>query len=77
MRLLLIEDEKEMADSLSTTLGRQGIVVDHMMRLGDAMELARQHVYDAILLDRRLPDREGLPLFPSCAGPVSIRRSFY
>lgn len=59
MRLLLIEDEKEMADALSTTLGKQGIVIDHTMRLGDAMELARQHVYDAILLDRRLPDGEG------------------
>ncbi|SOC92122.1 DNA-binding response regulator, OmpR family, contains REC and winged-helix (wHTH) domain [Rhizobium sp. AN5] len=64
MRLLLIEDEKEMADALSTTLGKQGIVIDHTMRLGDAMELARQHVYDAILLDRRLPDGEGLTFIP-------------
>lgn len=64
MRLLLIEDEKEMADALSATLGKQGIVIDHTMRLGDAMELARQHVYDAIMLDRRLPDGEGLTFIP-------------
>ena len=64
MRLLLIEDEREMADALSATLGKQGIVIDHTMRLGDAMELTRQHVYDAILLDRRLPDGEGLALIP-------------
>ncbi|MDO3444597.1 response regulator transcription factor [Agrobacterium sp. V1] len=64
MRLLLIEDEREMADALSATLGKQGIVIDHTMWLGDAMELTRQHVYDAILLDRRLPDGEGLALIP-------------
>ena len=64
MRLLLIEDEKEMADALTATLGRQGIVIDHTMWLGDAMELTRQHVYDAILLDRRLPDGEGLAFIP-------------
>ena len=64
MRLLLIEDEQEMADALTATLGRQGIVIDHTMWLGDAMELTRQHVYDAILLDRRLPDGEGLTFIP-------------
>ncbi|NTB99630.1 response regulator transcription factor [Agrobacterium tumefaciens] len=64
MRLLLIEDEKAMADALTATLGRQGIVIDHTMWLGDAMELTRQHVYDAILLDRRLPDGEGLAFIP-------------
>lgn len=31
MRLLLIEDEKAMADALTATLGRQGIVIDHTM----------------------------------------------
>lgn len=64
MRLLLIEDEKEMADALSTALGKQGIVIDHTMFLADAAELIRQNVYDAILLDRRLPDGEGLEFIP-------------
>lgn len=64
MRILLIEDEKEMADALSAALGKQGILLDHTMLLGDALELTRQHAYDAILLDRRLPDGEGLSLIP-------------
>jgi DNA-binding response OmpR family regulator len=34
------------------------------MLLDDAIELTRQHVYDAILLDRRLPDGEGLTFIP-------------
>ena len=64
MRILLIEDEKEMAAALSAALSRQGIVLDHTMLLADALELTRQHVYDAILLDRRLPDGEGLSFIP-------------
>jgi two-component system response regulator QseB len=64
MRILLVEDEKQMAEALSAALGRQGIVIDHTMLLADAVELTRQNVYDAILLDRRLPDGEGLAFIP-------------
>ncbi|RCS23567.1 DNA-binding response regulator [Phyllobacterium salinisoli] len=64
MRLLLIEDEKELAIALSGALGKHGIVTDHTMHLADAVELTRQNVYDAILLDRRLPDGEGLTFIP-------------
>jgi DNA-binding response OmpR family regulator len=65
MRLLLIEDEKELGDALSAALSKQGIVIDHAVRLGDACELTRQNTYDAILLDRRLPDGEGLTFIPT------------
>ncbi|SFU17138.1 response regulator transcription factor [Mesorhizobium sp. YR577] len=64
MRLLLIEDEKELADALSAALSKRGIVTDHTMQLADACELTRQNTYDAILLDRRLPDGEGLTFIP-------------
>ncbi|TCQ97339.1 response regulator transcription factor [Neorhizobium sp. JUb45] len=64
MRLLLIEDEKELADALTAALSKQGIVIDHTMRLADAHELTRQNIYDVILLDRRLPDGEGLTFIP-------------
>lgn len=64
MRILLVEDEKQMAEALSAAMTRHGIVIDHTLRLGDAFELTRQNEYDAILLDRRLPDGEGLSLIP-------------
>lgn len=64
MRILLVEDEKEMAEALSAALGKQGVVIDHTMCLADAAELTRQNTYDAILLDRRLPDGEGLDFIP-------------
>ncbi|WP_420963134.1 response regulator transcription factor [Brucella sp. IR073] len=65
MRLLLIEDERELANALSAALGKHGIVTDHTMHLADALELTRQNDYDAILLDRRLPDGEGLSFIPT------------
>lgn len=64
MRLLLVEDEKELADALTAALEKQGVVIDHAMLLADAHELTRQNTYDAILLDRRLPDGEGLTFIP-------------
>jgi DNA-binding response OmpR family regulator len=64
MRLLLVEDEKELADALTVALEKQGVVIDHAMLLADAHELVRQNAYDAILLDRRLPDGEGLTFIP-------------
>jgi DNA-binding response OmpR family regulator len=65
MRLLLVEDEKELADALMAALSKQGIVIDHAMLLADAGELIRQNTYDVILLDRRLPDGEGLTFIPT------------
>lgn len=64
MKILLIEDEMELASALSTALDKHGIVTDHTISLDDAIELTRQNAYDAILLDRRLPDGEGLTLIP-------------
>jgi two-component system, OmpR family, response regulator QseB len=64
MKLLLIEDEKQLAAALATALAKHGIVIDHTARLADAFELTLQNDYDAILLDRRLPDGEGLTLVP-------------
>lgn len=64
MRLLLIEDEKELAAALAVALSKHGIVTDQTARLADAFELTLQNDYDAILLDRRLPDGEGLTLIP-------------
>ena len=64
MRILLVEDELEMASVLKTALRRQDVVVDHAANLADAEAMVRFGAYDAIVLDRRLPDGEGLTLIP-------------
>ena len=64
MRVLLVEDEKDMAAVLTSALSRHDIVVDHARTLEIAEEASRSGVHDAVLLDRKLPDGDGLSLIP-------------
>ncbi len=65
MRVLLIEDELRLAESLRTVLERERFVVDHADRLAVAREAALAAEFDLVLLDRALPDGEGLSLVPT------------
>ncbi|WP_408908345.1 response regulator, partial [Variovorax paradoxus] len=60
MRILLLEDEPEMASVLLTALHRRGILVDHAATLADGARHVEATPYDALVLDRRLPDGDGL-----------------
>ena len=62
MRVLLVEDEPEMAAALIVALKNYDMVVDHISTLADAEEAASINDYGAILLDRQLPDGDGLTL---------------
>ena len=62
MRILFVEDEENLRDMLQTSLSRQGIIVDPAPTLAIAREAVLSTDYDAIVLDRTLPDGEGLTL---------------
>ncbi|MFN4210099.1 MAG: response regulator transcription factor [Devosia sp.] len=64
MRILLVEDEMNMAAALTAALSRHDIVVDHARTLEIAEEACRSGVHDAVLLDRKLPDGDGWSLIP-------------
>jgi two-component system OmpR family response regulator len=64
LRILLLEDEPEMASALRGALHAYDAVVDHVSTLADADEAARSSSHDAILLDRQVPDGDGLSLIP-------------
>jgi DNA-binding response OmpR family regulator len=64
MRILLVEDEAEMADALVSALKRYDMVVDHAPTLAEAEEAISADVHAAVLLDRQLPDGDGLTLIP-------------
>lgn len=65
MRILLVEDETEFADTVRGALEREKYVVDHADRLALAREASRLNPYDLVLLDRTLPDGDGLSLLPA------------
>jgi DNA-binding response OmpR family regulator len=61
-RILLIEDHGRMARLISKGLTDAGIAVDVFDRLDTAWDAVQQIPYEALVLDRGLPDGEGLAL---------------
>jgi len=64
MRILLIEDELRLADALGSALRRERFVVDHVSGLDAARDAIAIADFDLVLLDRTLPDGEGLSALP-------------
>ena len=64
MRILLVEDEIEMAAALRGALARRGFVVDRVRTLEEARIALKEAGVRTVLLDRRLPDGDGLSLLP-------------
>lgn len=62
MRLLLVEDDDKAASYLKRGLMESGYIVDHAAdgELGQA--LAEENIYDALIVDRLLPKRDGLDM---------------
>lgn len=65
MRILLVEDEIEFAYAVRSALEREKFVVDLADRMALAGEACRSNTYDLVLLDRTLPDGDGLSLIPA------------
>jgi len=62
MRVLVIEDEKKVADFISNGLAEEGYAVDVAHDGDQGYFLATTNEYDAILLDIMLPKMEGFTL---------------
>ena len=62
MRLLVVEDEPELADVIARGLRRDGHAVDIALRAGEAEVKLRSAGYDLVVLDWNLPDGSGLQL---------------
>lgn len=60
MRILIVEDNRACAGCIGDRLRDEGFVVDHVMGLEDATDAVSVAPYDAILVDRMLPDGDGL-----------------
>ncbi|MEH6500592.1 MAG: response regulator transcription factor [Pseudoalteromonas distincta] len=62
MRLLLVEDTVELADSLCAVLKEAGYAVDWRADGRDALILGEQEPYDLCILDLGLPGMDGLEI---------------
>src|SRR5579862_881692 len=59
MRLLVVEDHKELAAAIAVGLRREGMAVDLVHDGESALEQAARGDYDVVVLDRDLPKLHG------------------
>lgn len=64
-RILLVEDDPALAREIVRALERQQWPLDHVSSLADAFEAVIRFPYRVILLDRALPDGDGIALVPA------------
>src|SRR5258708_17518130 len=65
MRLLIIEDNRRLNDSLRSALREDGYVVDAAFDGVEGEDLAAMTSYDLIILDVMLPKRDGIEVYRS------------
>jgi len=69
MKILLIEDDLDLGNSIRIAIGNQGMDVVWVRSLGDASRFLDAELCDLVLLDLSLPDGDGMQLL------IRLRRS--
>lgn len=62
MKLLVIEDEKELSDSIVLYLSSENYLCEQAFTYADALEKVNVYDYDCVLLDLMLPGGDGLDI---------------
>ena len=74
--VLVVDDEADLRELLSLTLGRLGLDVDTADSVGSARDLLARHRYALCLTDMRLPDGTGIELVQQVAArgdtPIAV-----
>ena len=75
MKILIVEDEKLLADSLKTLLGKKGFTVECVYDGESGAEYAETGVYDLLILDVMMPKMNGYQVARSvrakrCGTPI-------
>ena len=68
MRVLLVEDDRMIAQGLQTALRQDGYAVDAMRDGRSAAEALRTSRFDLVLLDLGLPERDGIEVLRELRG---------
>ncbi|MFV1957877.1 MAG: ATP-binding protein [Planctomycetota bacterium] len=62
LKVLIVDDEKDVREALVAQLGRLGCEVDSTGNASEAMRMLSQGHYDALLVDIRMPGTSGIDL---------------
>lgn len=62
MKVLIIEDEPELANSMATYLSGENYLCEHAVNYQQALEKVENYQYDCILLDLMLPGGSGMKI---------------
>ena len=73
MKVLLVEDDRRLAQEIAQALRRENFAVDIAANGEDGQHLGETEAYDAAVLDLGLPK---VPVPPSCAPGASRAASF-
>ena len=65
MRILIIEDDQDLCRFIALALEQSGCAFDICHTGNDGLFFAKNQVYDAIILDRMLPELDGLTVLKS------------
>jgi len=65
VRILIVEDQREMAALIADRISDAGFVADHVCDVAEAIEALRTRDYPLVLLDRRLPDGDAIGAVPT------------
>ncbi|WP_212832841.1 response regulator transcription factor [Catellatospora sp. TT07R-123] len=74
MRVLVVEDERHLADAIARGLRRQGLAVDVAYDGSTGHEMAFVTRYDVVVLDRDLPGMHGDQLCAALVGSGQLTR---
>jgi len=61
-RILIVDDDEDIVESLSTLLSNAGYVVDVALNGEEAIKKSKEKVYNVALIDVELPDMTGIDL---------------
>ncbi|KRE17276.1 two-component system response regulator [Bosea sp. Root483D1] len=62
MRALIVEDEPQLMAFLSSLLTNAGLIADRTTTIDSALAALRSTPFDIVIVDRRLPDGDGLSI---------------
>lgn len=72
-RILIVEDEPLMAQVVSRILGDQGASIVTAGSVSEAEALIDRETFDIVILDRMLPDGDGLQIFKKLRASPALK----